>query len=253
MASDNESTSAAAKVFGTFELLESILLHISDPDSKQEDPGASAQPTGPRSMQNKSQARITVEYRNLSLESLRNGKEHEESAHVEKLRALYRLQRVNTTLRAVIARSKPLRARMYRDSGEDEMQQERTRFSIQHDALCDLIGTLNPLALRLHVLLSTSSSTIRIHTGYSDRKSYCQLMVIEMVARRSIQMGYKFASWRSIPVTSKPIKCELELRGRRSWQSDGAFCKRSIQLTEETTLGDVADEVVEVIGMAGEL
>lgn len=197
---------SAAKVFNTFELLEKILIKV-----------------------------VTARPKNF-------GFPH----HVSNVKAIYRLQRVNSTFRDVISRSKTLHEGTYqtyhRENGDESAPRDSVGIWLPVND-----RNINPLFTRFDELLSFHSFQWNRKPCISGILSFS----FDVEAYHSIdERRLSVASWRNMLFADvKDLWCSLEINV--SWRTR-TFKQHKIQLSGALTLGKIADEVFKAVETAEE-
>lgn len=196
-------SSAAAKVFGTFELQEKILI------------GLFAE-SGYKS--------CNFSFRKTSL------------------KAVYRLQRVNTTFKDTITRSKTLRVRMLMEMesrAQDVVANEATRSKWEQHK--DMMLSANPLLHSLGDMLSVHLFTV---PDYDKSKGIVDLF-LSTDEKGSVDERFdSSSSWRGMLLSNQPLYSTAEIHISLGERSCGAH---TIVLQELTTLGELVDKMVKII------
>lgn len=209
MASELESSAsgAAARVFDTFELLEKILIGI-----RTLQPGQAS--------------------RNSWCSYY----------HYQEVKALFRLQMVNTTFRDTIARSKTLRRNMYKEPVRSEGVRADAQVHHEQDKHM-LVYDANPLVGWFSKLLSVTECLV-----YDDSLKEPDNFRIapHVTVQDAIKNRPTFASWRNLLVVNDAKLCSTRVRLIVQWH--GYRSKPyNLELEQSATLGELADKVIEAV------
>lgn len=257
MADDTKPLSGAAKVFSTFELIENMLLNICKSTSRDEEFSTFAQTVDVDSEDDDDPyyyGGMVVNPDPYPQNSL--NWDHME-AHIEEIKALFRVQRANKTFRDVIARSKRLRVAMFKDLDCSDMpniekytyhcpirdaDEERYTFEGYTPSL-RLLGDaiqryINPCIFWTDLLVSDSGFT---WVDFRHARIWPNRHVEIDIYVRGSNLGElpKRASWRDMLLMSKPICGKMEFEGTYS----SAYY--AIELKHGYTLGNFVDEIDE--------
>lgn len=201
---------AIQKVFTTFELVEIILIYVCNLASRSE----VREPRGQLSLHVLREEQVLP--RILEVSGMKQNhcscNEYTADTHVEELRILHRLQRVNTTFRTVISRSSILRIKTFRGVDHEELQAGQARRYVWGQSCC-LPRTLNPLASSFGDLISVESASLHAFSS-SDTSKPDPVLHLQNVAEESIKQPYEFASWRIMLLMNATTSFELEIRAR---------------------------------------
>lgn len=199
MASAEEAikVSATSKVFNTSELLENILINVFN------------------------EGRYKVFHFGVRYASLR---------------AIYRLQRVNSTFRNTIARSKTLRIAMFKEtqSGGEGLtlsEGDRTKWERQKDTML----SANPLLYSW-----TSVWLVRLRTDHDYDKSE-GVVDLFLSAREDGLIEERFhsvSSWRDMLLTTQPLWNTARIHMALGKMTCGPY---DIELKEDMTLDDLVE------------
>lgn len=205
MANNVEASSAAGKVFGTFELLENILIQLADLD-------------------------ITDRFAN---------REH-------LLQDLYRMQRVDSTFRNVLARSRPLRILMFKEAicneADADIHQFRPIGGLQsyrnrNPLVDELRWMIDPIWSSCSIILQDKVGRFVCHgTVHTYRWTPTALKAWESDTA---------SPWRQLLVARIPTSFIFKLRIEIFEDLQRDFY--SFELKKGATLGEFADMVVEGI------
>lgn len=202
MANEVQTPGTAARVFGTFELLERVLISIR---------------TSPNS-DDRSRHTTVIN-------------------HAEEIKALFRLQRVNTTFRDVINRSITLRMIMFKNGiTEDSMHDNVHAVKVTR-------SQLNPLIDQLF------SSVIRSNTYFwltdAGEDNACEVNIY-ITALDFIEMPMDSMSWPELLVIKEEPPWNLDISIRYTGHEDSAC---NVKVESGATLSDLAVTLVQVVNL----
>lgn len=210
MATEIEASRSAPKVFATFELLEMILIYLLDPEHKWD--------IGSATM-------------------------------AKKVRRLFRLQRVNSTFRDLLVRSKRLRVAMFRSYGDvdDDPCAIRQLLCVPEESPEQRKLVINPLLPDLHDCTKTYYTNLFLtywnDEGYETGEKQLQGTVIADWTPKKMP---RHGTWRSLPIANqpRPFRVRVDVRLKRG---DRPCQWRYINLEEDATLGVLAEELARVV------
>lgn len=165
------------------------------------------------------------------------------------VKALHRLQRVNSTFRDVIVRSKTIRVGIFRDQQQGE--------TIATDSATDAADAPeDPQQTTDEELELTTNPLLRYLEIFLFGLDYCWLTFPEGMPGAGITLGVRArgpieqrkmsdsasASWRRMLFANKPLGTTLTLEVHSAVVSE-----RRVGLGEGATLGEVADEIIKAV------
>lgn len=176
----------------------------------------------------------------ILVNELPNNPRHSAWSRMIQLKDLHRLQRVNSTFRDVLIRSKTLQVGMFRAQRIENNSQDRA----------DQLYTCEELKLGLNPVLEYFHHFFYgLKYCYYEflRKQPCADVAFMAVARDVVYQTKAWAgvSWRHMLFANISLRANMIVKVQE--ESETLVPSREIELGEGVTLGEVADEIVKAV------